>query len=129
MSKYFSSQYWFGNPVPPALGHADKLAFVIGLVLAAIGFALMYYRTTIKDRAKKNLIAKKYNLLITIGLLAMVWFGFRFELIKIFGTRIVVAIIYVVGLIWAYYVWRYYKRVYLHDKYLAEQEQIKNRYR
>jgi hypothetical protein len=128
MEKYLTAQYWFGQPIYPAYGKADQAVFILGLVLTAIGFGLMYYRTVVKDKPKKRLLSRIYNPLITIGLLSVLWFGMRYELIQMFSTRIVVVLIYLVGLIWAYYVWKYYKNVYQREIYMSEQEQQRNRY-
>lgn len=128
MEKYLTAQYWFGNPVPPAITLADKTVFWVSLVVFVVGFALVIYKTRVKDKGKKYLISRIYTLLLTIGLLGMIWFGLRDQLIKMFGVRIVPILIYLVGLWWAWMLWKYYKNVYLRDKYLAEQEQLKSKY-
>jgi hypothetical protein len=128
MEKYLTMQYWFGNPIPPSVTLADQTIFGISLALTIAGFALMYYKVHVKDRPKKALLNRVYNLLLTVGIFGMLWFGLRYELIQMFGTRFVVGLIYLSGLVRAYFVWRYYKQVYLKEKYLSEQEQIKSRY-
>lgn len=110
------------------LTRSDKLIFVIGAVLVVVAIVFKIaalYAPTPVDKLLRN---KFYKLFLTIGLLEVVWFGFRYEEVTFFGSHFVAFVILLIGAIWfvqlIFSIFKNYKA----DKTVWEKEQIKLKY-
>lgn len=129
LKTYFSSNYLFTPSIPGFPFHlSDKLYFQFGILLFVIALALAFFRRSLRNPVKKNLLKRWQSLTLTIGMLALVWTAFRYEDIPFFSMRIWIWVIYIIGLIWAGYVLKYWLKH--HKKHLLEfeAEEIKKRY-
>lgn len=122
----FSSEYLFqtGTQLPTP---TDKIYWILGLVLIAFGiFAWIYKRG--KDPLTKELWKRWRGLGFTIGILALVWTGLRFQLIRYLSARAVVWSIFILGIIWAIVILRFYFGKYREQRKEFERQEQKMKY-
>lgn len=124
--KLFSPDYLFGYAYS-GLTRSDKIYFAAGLILLALGIFSFIYKLASKNRHKREYMQRWVNMFLTIGILVVIWFGLRYELIQGLSARIVVLFIYLWGLVWAIFILRYHLKKYrpAMNEYIKDQQRKK----
>jgi len=122
-----TSQYLF--QVNPAMfSVSDKLFLAIGafsIVLAAvIKFAAMRAPNPIDKQYRE----KFFKLFLTVGLWEVMWFMFRYENIRFFGSHFVALLGLLMGLVWLVVIGTGFVKGYTTQKQEWEKEQLKLKY-
>lgn len=124
---FFSSNFQFAiNRV--RLETVDKVFGGIAVALVAIGVV-----SFIVSRLNRNIVTKRFlrrvqTWSLTMGLLGLVWFAARYQLVALFGTHLAFLIVLLVAIIWLWHIISYRLRVYTHEKEVWEKEQLKQKY-
>jgi hypothetical protein len=124
MTDYY---FWFTQP-PTAPTVHDLWAFYIfaGMVLASgLLFAL---RFSIKHTIVKQALRKFIILLLTVGIVGIIWYAFRFEGTPIFAKRIWAGLILLGGVIWIGFVLKYMLFRFNADKSEYDNNLLKSKY-
>ena len=119
--------FWFTQP-PTTPTIQDQWVFYIfaGMILASI--LLFGLKFAIKHVIVKKALRKWINLLLTVGLIGIVWYAFRFEGTPIFAKRIWAALILLGGLIWAGFILKYMLFKFNSDKSEYDNNLLKSKY-
>jgi hypothetical protein len=127
LQRFFSTEYLFQiNRV--ALTRADKVFLIIGLALVAIAVVVRIAMFFMKDRLKRGLFSRFFNLILTIGLLEVLWYGLRYEHVVFFGSHFVALIFLLIGLVWLGFIIKYWWKVYPLEKEKMRKENVKLKY-
>lgn len=127
LSKYFTNQYWFQTGfVNPT--RSDLIFFSVALILfvAAIGFSI--FNAGVKNRLLKDLIGRWIVLGYTIGGLGLIWSGLRYQAILSLSAHVVIISFYIIGLVWAGYLIKYWRGDYKKLQQVQKQEMQKQKY-
>ena len=102
LAHYFSSQFIFGTGIT-LYSRGDKylLIFNIILFLAGVLVNVMASRKNTKNQPKAVLLAKWASLLLTIGVIALLWSVMREQGIVLLSSHVIIAATYIVAIIWA----------------------------
>ncbi len=111
IQRLFSSDYLFGYAYS-GLSRSDKIFFAVSLIMTALGIFIFVFKLATRNRHAKDIMQRWVNMFLTIGILAAIWFGLRYELIQGLSTHLVVLLIYLCGLVWAFVIVRYYFKKY-----------------
>lgn len=98
-----------------------------GLVVVAILLWLVR-KYAVKHPIVKKLLGKFATLAFWVGLLGLIWFGFRFEAVPIFSKRYWSALVLVGGLVWLGFVKWYWLRHFSREKSEYDYNQLKSKY-
>lgn len=126
-NKFFSYNYWFVYQTTP-FSRSDKYFFAGSIILFFAAFFLQIISAYGKNFLRRDFIRRWAILCWTIGIFALIWSGLRQQLIRTLSARIVVACIYLAGLVWAVWLVRYYFKTYKAQKAEYEKEQLKRKY-
>jgi hypothetical protein len=110
------------------LHRSDWAVLIVGALLLIAGIMASVYKRSRQVPYAKILIARLVRLYITIGILFVLWFAFRYEVVRWFGTRFAAVLILVYGLVWLGFIAADYFKNYRPNKELWEKEQLKNKY-
>jgi len=127
LSHYFSSQFLFGTGVI-LYSHGDRylLIFNIILFLAGVLVNVLSSRKSKKNQPASVLLGKWASLLLTMGVLTMLWSVMREQGIVLLSSHIIVAGLYLITIIWALPIIKYqctkYKVFAAEHKKLVERE-------
>lgn len=124
---FFSSEYLIGGTIP-GFAPSDKFFLLISAILVVVGIALWIFTKATKSKLQKDLFSRWQVLSLTIGLAGLIWAGMRYELIRFLSMHIIVILIYVAGLYWAFTIVRYWLGEYRGLKKQLELEQQKSKY-
>ncbi len=125
--KLFNKEYLFSvNRV--LLARSDKLFFIVGAVLIILAILLKVASIYAPNPIDKILRNKFYKLFLTIGVLEILWFGFRYENVPFFGSHFIALLILLIGLAWFIKLLISFIVNYKKDKLEWEKEQVKLRY-
>ncbi len=126
-NKLFSYEFFFKID-RVRLHRSDWAILVVGAMLILAGVFASVYKRYRQVPYAKILLARLVRLFITTGILFGLWFGFRYESVRWFGTRFAAVIILAYGLTWLGFILVDYIRNYRPHKQLWEKEQLKNKY-
>lgn len=126
--KYF----WFAQP-SSILNNYDWVAGYIFLGLIVASLVLWLTRMIlIKHPIARKLLSRLMRMSYSMGIVGLLWFGFRYQNIPIFSKRIWAGIIILVILIWLFWIIKYAmfqfkleKRE--HDDYLLRSKYLPNK--
>lgn len=123
----FTTEYLFGGTIP-GFGPSDKFFLLLSVLLVVVGIALWIFSKATKNKLKKDLFSRWQTMFLTIGVAGLAWAGMRYELVRFLSAHIVIILIYLLGLYWAFRILRYWLGEY--RKILAQQEkdQLRNKY-
>lgn len=124
---FFSTEYLFGGTIP-GFSPSDKFFLILSAILVIAGIALWIFSKASKSKLQKDLLMRWQALSLTIGLSGLVWAGMRYELVRILSMHIIVILIYIAGLYWAFRIVRYWLGEYRRLKKQLEVEQQKSKY-
>lgn len=110
------------------LERVDKL-FLVLAVLSVVAALVVRARARYERHAvRKDLQLRVWRLYLTFGLLGLVWFFFRYELIQWFGTHAAYLILVLAAVVWKLRIARYWYVRYDLDKAAWERKQLKDKY-
>lgn len=125
--KYFTVQYLFQSGFIN-LARSDWAYIYLAGALTLGGLALLIFSLGVKDRLLKYIISKWIALLLTIGILALLWSLFRYQAVATLSARIIIILIYLIGLAWTVSIIRFWRGPYRHQKKAFRNEQLKRKY-
>jgi hypothetical protein len=120
--------FWFAQP-STVLNDYDWMAgyvFVGALVLSVIGWLVRKF--FISHPVIKKLINKWAMALFWVGVVGLIWFGFRFEAVPIFSKRVWAGAIIAGGLIWLGFVKWYLIKSFRTEKQAYDYNAVKSKY-
>lgn len=100
------SSYWFSQPAL-SLSRFDEWAAYGLLAGFAIGIIIWIGQWWIKHPVIRNLANRFKNLALTISIIGLIWLGFRYENTPIFGRRIWLAAVLLIGCVWFGFICKY----------------------
>ena len=124
LNDYF---FWFSQP-SSILNNYDKLFFYLFAGMFALGLVLWLTAWLTKHPVLKKLTNKFRRLLIWVGIIGLIWFGFRYENTPIFSKRIWAALVLVMGLVWLGFVLKYFISKFGDEKSEFDSNLIKSKY-
>jgi hypothetical protein len=125
--KLISYEYLIG--IDRAMLHrTDKGIFAIGAALVVAGIVFKLTGKLAPHQYAKNLWYRLSNWALTIGILEVLWFGLRYQNIRILGSHLTAFLILVVGLIWLVPIVKYWLGQYRRDVAQWEKDQQKQKY-
>ena len=127
LSKLLSYSFWFQTGFVN-LGRTDKIYLTISALLLLVGIAIGIFSGGMRDRYNKLLARRWMTLGITIGLCGLAWSFLRFEAVQSISAHIVAFIIYAAGLVWAYFIVRFWLKDYRVLRAEHEKEQLRQKY-
>lgn len=111
-----------------SIEQSDKIFFAIGLALVILGIVFKLAEIFSPTPADKKYRRRFFTILFTIGLLEVLWFGFRFQTIRFFGTHFAAILILAAGAFWAVFAIKDLVRNYRKEKQVWEKEQVRLKY-
>lgn len=127
MNKYFTTDFLFNiNSVIPQ--RSDKTLLVIGAAAVALAVVMKLaavYAPTPTDKKFRN---KLFSLFMTVGLWEVLWFLFRYQNIRFFGSHFVALLGLLIGFIWLVFIAKDIFRNYKTERQDWEKEQVKMKY-
>jgi hypothetical protein len=123
----FTTDFWFKID-PSAIYRADQFFLVLGVALVILGIAFRLGGRFSSHQFSKRVWQRLSNLMLTIGLLEIFWYGLRFQNIRLFGTRAVALLMLIMGIIWLVPILRYRFKQYHADVSNWSKEQLKQKY-
>ncbi|OGF02899.1 MAG: hypothetical protein A3J07_01475 [Candidatus Doudnabacteria bacterium RIFCSPLOWO2_02_FULL_49_13] len=128
-TKLWDSVYLFG-PVPTDFTRSDVIFFWTAVIFVALAAAAKVFTVTrdLRQSPRRHLLNRFFHLLLTTGLLVLLWAGFRFETIPLLSTRIIALGLFVVGLVWFGFIAKFFFGDFRIRQKLWEDEAIKRKY-
>ncbi|MBI4050539.1 MAG: hypothetical protein HY396_00995 [Candidatus Doudnabacteria bacterium] len=127
-TKLWNKTYLFG-PNPIELVRSDFIFFWTSLALVAAGIILKIFAIKNSlDSPKRYLFNRLFHLCFTMGLLILLWFGFRFENIPWLSTHFVVLSLLLIWLVWLVFIGKYFFSQYRAQQKIWQDEAIKRKY-
>lgn len=126
-AEVFSKEFWFGID-RFGLHLTDRIILIGGAVLVLAGVVMLIVKFISNNHLLKPYFAKITSVLLTIGLLEMLWFLLRTQYVNALGTRFTAAGILLVGLLWLIQPLRYLLFQYKIDYELFQKQQQKEKY-
>lgn len=113
----------------PGLVRSDLVFMWVGAVFVIASIIIKGF--VVKQLAgspKKILLNRCYHLFLTIGLLVMLWFGFRYENIPWLSAHVAVLGLFLMAGLWFVFIARFYFRNYKTAQKSWADEQLKKKY-
>jgi hypothetical protein len=119
--------FWFTQP-SLTLNNYDQWAFFgfAGMLLASL--IIWVFQFFIKHPVVKAALSRWRNLLLTVGAIGLIWFGFRYESTPIFAKRVWAGGILLFGLAWLVYVLKFMLMKFGAEKSEYDNNQLKSKY-
>ena len=127
LQKLFDTTYLFYVD-PTVLHRSDKIFFAIGAIAVVLAGVLKLGAWYAPNPIDRRVRERVYTMLLTIGLLEIVWFGARIQNIRFFGTHFAALVILLIGVFWLVKISTAVILRYRRDKAAWEKEQIKLKY-
>lgn len=124
---YKDSFFWFSQP-STFLNSLDifLIWFFVGMMALAIVLRLVNYLKF--HPVNKGLVRRFSRAFFSMGLVGVVWFGFRYENTPTLADRFWAAAITLILLIWLAFILKYIIRDFGADKKIYEREQVNSKY-
>lgn len=120
--------FWFAQP-QTVLNNYDWLFAYIFAALILLGIILwLAKKLFVRHIVIQKLLQKFVNVGIWMGLVGLIWLGFRYESVPIFAKRIFAGSILLVALVWIGFVKWYFFRHFFKEKKEYDYDQVKNKY-
>ncbi len=123
----FSLSYIFDFSFMP-FSSGDRLYMIAGLVSVIFAAIFEIFSLWSKNPVTKNMWHKLAAPLGTGGILEVIWYGLRFENVKLFGSHFAAWLIGLITLIWFVTALVYALRQYRAEKDKWEKQQVKLKY-
>ena|SRR3989344_2561814 len=126
-SKLLDSSYWFTQP-PIILTRSDYYLawfFTACLILAMI---LKLAKRFSKNPIKTRLMDRLFSLLLTVSFSGLIWYGFRYENTPIFAMHYWAGLVVLIGLIWFFFIAKYFVSRFFPELTEFDREQLKKKY-
>jgi uncharacterized membrane protein (DUF485 family) len=125
LTEYF---FWFAQP-SSILNNYDWAAgyFFAGLTVLGV-LVWMVSKFFVKHVIIKKLLNRYASAAFWLGLVGLIWFGFRYETVPIFSKRVFAGSILLIGLIWFGWIKSYLFFKFRKEKQEYDYLQVKNRY-
>ncbi len=127
-SLVFSTQFWLGIDRFKGVSMADKMILWFGVALLVIGILVLVYRLVSKNNLLKPALGRVSSVFITVGLLEMLWFLLRSQLVSALGSRAAAVIVALVGLAFLIKPIKYFFKQYGADHVAYVKQQQKDKY-
>lgn len=125
LSSYFTSQYLFQiNPIAAK----DKLYFAAGAIVVFLAIVMKIAAILAPAPADRKYRNKFYTWALTVGLGEIVWYFFRYENVRFFGSYFMVWLLNLTGLVWLAWLAIVMFRKYGSEKEVWQKEQQKQKY-
>jgi hypothetical protein len=124
---FITKDYWLGID-RTGLHLTDTVILYAGGALVVIGLLCLVYKFSAKNEFLKKVTGQFATILITVGLLEGIWFLLRWQYVSALGTRVVAALIAVMGLIWLYWPVKYLLTRYKQDMAEAQRKITRDKY-
>jgi hypothetical protein len=125
--KIFSRSYLIDID-PSVLHRSDKALLIAGAVLVMLGIIFRLTSIMSPHMHAKNLWRRLSAWGLTIGLLEVLWFGFRYQNAQYLGSHLLAFIVLLIGLIWLTKILKYWARQYGRDVAQWQKDQVKQKY-
>lgn len=110
------------------LQRSDKIFLSIGIVMIVLAAVFYVARRLAPNPVDAALRGGLYRLFLTIGLLEVAWFGFRYQNITFLGSHFIAIVILLVGAVWLGFVLTRAFKGYKAKLAEWEKEQVKLKY-
>ena len=126
-SQFGTTEFWFAID-RSGIHNIDKLLFLAGAVLVVLGIITLAYRRFAANQFLANVAGRLSRIFWTIGILEIIWFGLRYQLVQMMGTHFVAFLLLLVGLVWLYWPIKYLTRNYKADMEEAQRAANREKY-
>lgn len=110
------------------LHRSDKLFLTIGAALVVLGILCRVAAAYSAGPVDRKLRQRFAALFLTIGLSEVVWFAFRYQLVRFFGSHFVALVVLLAGTVWGAFILKYLAFGYRRERAEYERQQLKARY-
>lgn len=127
-TKLWNKFYLFG-PYAALLSRSDYIFFgaAVGFVILGIGFKIWSVRQD-SGGPQQHFFNRFFHLFFTMGLLVLLWVGFRYEDIPWLGTHVTVLGLWLIWLIWLGFILAYWWTDFRGQQRLWHDELVKRKY-
>lgn len=127
-TKLWDKTYLLG-PNPLDLSRSDLIFFWVTLafIVAGIISKIMAVRAE-TGSPSKFLFRRLFHLFATMGILILLWIGFRFENIPWLSTHVVVLFLFLIWFIWTGFIAKYFVTKFRGEERIWKEEAIKRKY-
>lgn len=125
--KLISADYLFAID-RVSLHRSDHLILAIGIALVVIAIITFFTARFASNKFSKKFWQRISVWALVIGLLEVLWFGFRVEYIRVFGTHAAAFIVLLIGIAWFIPILKYRLTSFRSDIDSWEKEQVKQKY-
>lgn len=120
--------FWFAQP-SSLLNAYDWIAGYIFAGLLVLGILVwLVNKFFVNHPIFKKLLDKYSSAVFWIGLVGLIWFGFRYETVPIFSKRVFAGSIIAIGLVWLSFVKWYLVSRFSKEKKEYDYTMVKNKY-
>ncbi len=124
---FITKDYWLG--IDRVTVHlTDKIVLYVGAGLLLLGVIFLIIKLISSDKLKKPHFRSISSILITTGLLEMLWYVLRWQYVSVLGARLTALLIGLVGLICLWKPISYFVFKYRSDVNLLSKEELKDKY-
>lgn len=127
LTKLISAKYLFAID-STMLHRSDRGFMVLGIALIVAGIVMRLTGYYAPNQFSRKLWQRLSALALTIGALELIWFGFRYENITVFGTHAAALIILASGFIWLGYILKYRLTKYSSEVKTWQRNEVKQKY-
>lgn len=103
LNDYF---FWFAQP-SSVLNDFDWWSGYTAAAFVVVAVLILIVKLFIKHPVYNKALNRFRNLFLTMGVIALVWFGFRYETTPIFSKRMWLAMIVLATLVWFGFILKY----------------------
>ena len=97
----------------------------LALILAMI---LKLAKRFSKNPIKTRLMDRLFSLLLTVSFSGLIWYGFRYENTPIFAMHYWAGLVVLIGLIWFFFIAKYFVSRFFPELTEFDREQLKKKY-
>lgn len=127
-TKFWDPSYLFGRN-PALLSRSDNIFLWAGATFIAICvIAKILALRSDKQNPTRFLFNRLFHNFLTMGLLVLIWSGFRYENIPWLSTHIVILVLFLIWLIWIIFIVKYALSEYPKQKKIWQEEKVKRKY-
>ena len=123
----FSVSYIFDFNIM-VLSMGDRLYMIAGFIAALVAAILEIFSIYSKNPVTKNMWHKLSAPIGTAGILEVIWYSFRYENVRLFGSHFAAWLIGLIILIWLITAIKYVIKDYRREKQNWQKQQIKLKY-
>lgn len=127
-TKLWNPRYLLG-PNPLDLSRSDYIFFwiAVGFVVVGIIAKLLVLREEYGS-PRRILLGRLYHLFATMGVLVLIWVGFRFENIPWLSTHFLALLLLLICLVWLGFIAKYFFMEFLRQQKIWADELLKRKY-